>query len=102
MRTNLTNRVRAILRSHPDGLTAAALKDMTNASSNKIVYKRLSEMPDTYIDRWEKTGPHYRSVWCIVTPPDDCPHPTGRVVAVRPGRWKDFAEDAPCNRETND
>ena len=102
MRTGLIHELRAILRSHPEGLTTSALVAMTGRERNNV-RSYLVRMPDVYIDRWE--GPNrgqYTAVWCIVIPPDNCPHPTKDVVAVRSGRRKDFAADAPCNRETND
>ena len=87
------NELRAILRGHPDGLTPTALADMTGRDrANVRTY--LAKMPDTYIDRWE--GPHrgqYNAVWCVVIPPDNCPHPTKEVVAVRPRPRRDTRED---------
>lgn len=104
MRTGLVNELRALLRSHPDGLSITALADMTGRDRENVT-KCLKQMPDTYIDRWEgpKRG-QYTAIWSIVTPPDDCPHPTKEVVAVRPRRRYDTAADAPSNRqrEAND
>jgi hypothetical protein len=40
------------------------------------VQNALSNMPDTYIDRWELVyhePPH--AVWIAVKPPPDCPRP---------------------------
>lgn len=102
MRTGLVRDLRSLLRAHPDGLTAAELAELTERDKHNVT-KYLKFMPDTYIDRWDgpKRG-QYSAVWCIVTPPDDCPHPTKEVVAVRPRGRRDFAGDAPVNRETND
>jgi hypothetical protein len=105
MRTGLVRDLRAILRSHPDGLTVRELADMTGRENGNVA-KYLGFMPDTYIDRWEgpskKYHGQYAAVWCIVVPPDNCPHPTKPMVAVRSRGRKDFAANAPCNRETND
>ena len=103
MRTNLTHQLRAILKSHPEGLSTVALSNMTGRN-NTNVGRLLHNMPDVYIDRWEKYkfGAHnvgYQAVWCIVTPPDNCPHPTREVVAVRSRTRKDSSED---EREEND
>lgn len=92
MRTELTNRMRAVLRSHPDGLTVMALADMVGGE-RKNVHKRLHTMPDTFIDRWEAVRGTYRAIWCIVTPPDHCPHPKRDMVAVRSRTWRDSRED---------
>lgn len=102
MRTNLANRLRAILRGHPDGLSTTALMDMTGVVHRENMTRRLHEMPDAYIDRWEKGQRTYQAVWCIVTPPDDCPHPTRKVVAVRPGGRKAAGQDAQASCEHND
>ena len=104
MRTYATKNIRQLLREHPDGLTTKAIAERVG-TNEEAARKRLHEMPDTYIDRWD--GPRrgqYAAVWCVVIPPDNCPHPTGGVVAVRPSRRKDFAADAPVNRtrEIND
>ena len=103
MRTNATNQIRALLRAHPDGLSTTEIAKHVNREASNTG-KLLHGMPDTYIDRWEKTNRAYAAVWCIVIPPDNCPHPKGKVVAVRQGRWKDFATDAPSKRtkEIND
>lgn len=93
MRTNLSHRLRAILRGHPDGLSTTALMDMTGMLNRYNMTRRLHEMPDTYIDRWEKGNRSYNAIWCIVVPPDDCPHPKREVVAVRPSARRDSRED---------
>lgn len=105
MRTGLVQELRAILRSHPDGLNTAALADMTGRD-RKNVRDYLYKMCDTYIDRWD--GPYrgqYNAVWCVVVPPDNCPHPTRGVVAVRPRTRRDSREDereADARYEGND
>jgi hypothetical protein len=104
VRTNATNQIRALLRAHPDGLSTTEIAKHVNREASNTG-KLLHGMPDTYIDRWNgPTRGQYTAIWCIVTPPDNCPHPTKKVVAVRPSRWKDFATDAPSKRtkEIND
>ena len=82
MRTYATKTIRQLLRENPDGLDVGTI---ANAVDREIgnVRKRLKEMPDAYIDRWEKTGRMYAAIWCIVVPPDDCPRPKKSMVAVR-------------------
>ena len=76
MRTNLVPRVRQLLREHSDGLTMPEIMQMTSAS-DKGLRTALKNMPDTYIDRWIKSGKNgsYFPVWCVVVPPADCPKP---------------------------
>lgn len=101
MRTGAIQKLRAILHCHPEGLTTTALSDMIGSERSNVA-KYLQSMPDAYIDRWEKAQRGaYKAVWCIVEVPDDCPRPTKKVVAVRQGRLKDFAVDAPSNRAAN-
>lgn len=104
MRTYATRDIRQLLRDHPDGLDIKTITERVDRLES-TVRMLLKNMPDTYIDRWE--GPRrgqYVAIWCVVVPPDNCPHPTRKVVAVRPSRRKDFAEDAPVHRsrEIND
>lgn len=93
---NLTNQLRAILRSHPEGLPVTALMDMTNVTHRSNMNRRLHDMPDTYIDRWEEHNKTIRAVWCIVVPPDDCPHPKRDMVAFRQSRRKAVGQAAPA------
>ena len=102
MRTGAIQKLRAILRSHPYGLTLRELSDMIGADIDNV-RRYLPTMPDAHIDRWEPSPrKQFRAVWCVVEVPDHCPHPTGKVVAPRPGRPKDFALDAPVNRGARD
>lgn len=104
MRTYATKHIRQLLREHPDGLTLKTIAERVDRAEG-TVRQLLSSMPDTYIDRWDgPTRGQYAAVWCVVVPPDNCPHPTGRVVAVRSSRREDFAADAPSKRtrEIND
>jgi hypothetical protein len=74
----LTDRIRALLREHPDGLTIARIVDYLG-SDKWSIRDRLHCMPDAYIDRWVKpsSGPgRHASVWCVVVPPPNCPKPS--------------------------
>jgi len=71
-----TPHLRQLLRKHTDGLT---IKDLARLieSSRPNTLQALKAMPDAYVDRWE--GPNrgqYAAVWCVVVPPENCPHPT--------------------------
>lgn len=88
--------VRALLRAHLDGLTTDQLAEKLETSRGHM-YPILYAMPDAYIDRWEKAaGNQYAAVWCVVIPPNHCPHPNGRVVAVRPRGRKAVGENPPA------
>ena len=93
MRTYATRDIRQLLREHPDGLDLKTIAERVERSEENV-RKLLKDMPDTYIDRWQTTSQKsYSAVWCVVVPPDNCPHPTRQVVAVRPRGWKDSRED---------
>jgi hypothetical protein len=71
-----TARVRRVLRNNTDGLTEMEITGLTRVDADSLKHM-LQTMPDTYIDRW--TGPtkgQYSAVWCVVVPPENCPHPT--------------------------
>jgi DNA-directed RNA polymerase specialized sigma24 family protein len=69
-------RIRAILRAEEDGCTIADIADRLNAPKNSVA-SALERMPDTYVDRWTEAGQQrpYEAIWCVVTPPEDCPKP---------------------------
>ena len=72
---NCTQQIRALLRTHSDGMTLeqfvwAVKRDKAN------IKKIIRAMPDAYIDRWEAAPrKQYAAVWCVVVPPEDCPRP---------------------------
>lgn len=70
--------MRALLRSHPDGLTVREV-GAALGMEHGAAYKALAVMPDAYIDRYTRPvkGP-YAGVWCVVTPPPNCPRPDGQ------------------------
>lgn len=76
MRKSNQEKLRILLREHTDGLTVSQVANMTSLDANGI-NRSLKCMPDTYIDRWEirNRGRPVVAVWCVVTPPENCPKP---------------------------
>lgn len=75
MRKSNHHTIRDLLRQEPDGMTAEALAE-TLGTTDQSIRNSLKGMPDAYIDRF--SGPvrgHYSAVWCVVVPPENCPHP---------------------------
>lgn len=82
-------RIRELLRAHPDGMTHCQIAKAFGIRDMNQPRIALKGMPDAYIDRWVEavrygtaygTKPGvagYEAVWCVVTPPENCPHPTG-------------------------
>jgi len=65
---------RHLLRLHDDGLTVAQLSQLSGKNKDATLGS-LKCMPDTYIDRWILSHGKFAGVWCIVTPPENCPKP---------------------------
>ena len=80
MKTQWPEKIRAMLRNAKDGFTVAELALRLDARKVSIA-SALTRMPDTYVDRWTEAGQSrpYEAVWCIVTPPENCPKPTRRI-----------------------
>jgi len=80
MKTQWPEKLRAMLRNEEDGSTVAELALRLDARKVSIA-SALTRMPDTYVDRWTEAGQSrpYEAVWCIVTPPENCPKPTRRI-----------------------
>lgn len=78
LRLSMIASVRVALRGVPDGMTLEEISVLLNRPESNV-RKVLKAMPDAYIDRWE-TAPRnqYKAVWCVVTPPNDCPRPEGK------------------------
>jgi hypothetical protein len=76
-----SHEIRALLRANPDGLTLKQIVDEFPQRTLVNVRRSLKALPDAYIDRWESAPRKaYKAVWCVVIPPEDCPHPTkGKV-----------------------
>jgi hypothetical protein len=77
MRRFASHEIRALLQANPDGLTIKQIMAAFPDRTLDNVRKSLKRLPDAYIDRWESASRKaYKSVWCVVIPPEDCPHPT--------------------------
>lgn len=73
--------IRKLLRDpeNSDGMTNLYMGEILGCPANQI-WKVVRKMPDTHIDRWVPPqegdqGGNWAAVWCIVTPPPDCPRP---------------------------
>lgn len=72
--------IREYLRDLNDGANVGKISDVLMLDHSAVLAV-LKAMPDTYIDRWEPntSGTKHRfpylAIWCIVTPPSDCPYP---------------------------
>ena len=100
MRTYATKSIRQLLRDNPDGLDVGTIANYVDREPGNV-RTRLKEMPDVYIDRWERRNNTYTAIWCVVVPPDDCPHPARKVVADRSRGRQDSYETAPEIRQRN-
>jgi len=70
------NLVRKVLRESEDGLTVKQITVQVQVEADSLS-RIFDAMPDAYIDRWTKpVRGQYRAVWCVVVPPENCPHPT--------------------------
>ena len=74
MRKSNQEKIRALLREHTDGLTVAAIAARIDSSPSATI-RSLQCMPDAYIDRWQLARREAAGVWCVVTPPENCPKP---------------------------
>jgi hypothetical protein len=67
--------VRKVLRESEDGLTAKQITEAVGVDKDPLS-RILQTMPDAYIDRWSgPTRGQFSAVWCVVVPPENCPHP---------------------------
>ena len=67
--------IRALLRASEDGMTAAQIGEAMGVDQGGV-YHALVRMPDAYIDRYLlPVRGQYAAVWCVVVPPENCPHP---------------------------
>lgn len=72
---NTEDKLRKLLREHPDGLRVKELQ-MRVKSSASTIRSALYVMPDAYIDRWyHEEGKMLEAVWAVVVPPANCPRP---------------------------
>jgi hypothetical protein len=77
---NTATKMRAVLRTNPDGMTARELANVVGLQDQRAAQKAAMKMPDIYIDRWievkdSKGRSFYTPVWCVVVPPENCPKP---------------------------
>ena len=72
-------RVRALLREHPGGMTPMEIAQITGLHVANV-RTSLRAMPDVYVDRWRagKRG-QFEKIWVAVPVPEDCPHPKDRT-----------------------
>lgn len=79
-------RVRALLRSNPQGMTPLEIAEETGMHPANV-RTALRAMPDCYVDRWRpaKRG-QYEKVWVAVHVPEDCPHPRDKEFKGGRGR----------------
>lgn len=75
MRTYASHAIRKLLRANPEGLDVGTIANNVDREPSSV-RACLRNMPDAYIDRWQKTTGNYAAIWCIVTPPSNCPRPT--------------------------
>jgi hypothetical protein len=70
--------IRNLLRQCDDGMATSSIAEYFGASQD-VIRNSLIQMPDAYIDRWiqkRAARGQFEAVWCIVIPPENCPHPT--------------------------
>jgi hypothetical protein len=82
--------IRLVLRDAPEGLTALELAARIPDMDYNAARRALNGMPDAYIDRWilmPGSRGQFQAVWCVVTPPDNCPHPKDRFKVEARTQW---------------
>jgi predicted transcriptional regulator len=72
-------KIRALLRKYPLGLTPMEIAEETGMHVSNV-RTALRSMVDCYVDRWQpgKRG-QFEKVWCAVYVPEDCPHPRDKT-----------------------
>ncbi len=84
-------RIRELLKQHPDGLTAKAIRGVLEIGKTETVRHCLEAMPDVYVDRWSKhrnSRGQYEAIWVRVDVPANCPYPTDRFDKQPKTEWK--------------
>lgn len=74
MRKSNHHAIRMLLQQYHDGLTISEIAERMEQRRSSV-QKSLPLMPDAYIDRWTSRRKHWAAVWCVVTPPENCPKP---------------------------
>lgn len=83
-KTAKTGRIRTLLRDVTKGLTAQEIADRLGIDAG-YVRVMLNAMPDTYIERWDrtKTGRGWLAVWGVARVPPDAMRPKSAAVERR-------------------
>lgn len=79
-----TGRIRSLLRDKAKGMPAQAIADTLGLDAD-YVRVMLNNMPDTYIERWDrtKTGRGWLAVWNVAHVPPDAMRPKSAAVERR-------------------
>jgi hypothetical protein len=79
-----TGRIRTFLRDKKEGMSAQLIADTLGLDAD-YVRVMLTQMPDTYIERWDrtKTGRGWLAVWNVAHVPPDAMRPKSAAVERR-------------------
>jgi len=79
-----TGRIRGLLRDKGKGMSAQLIADALGLDAD-YVRVMLNNMPDTYIERWDrtKTGRGWLAVWNVAHVPPDAMRPKSAAVERR-------------------
>lgn len=79
-----TGRIRGLLRDKGKGMSAQLIADTLGLDAD-YVRVMLGQMPDTYIERWDrtKTGRGWIAVWNVAVVPPDAMRPKSAAVERR-------------------
>lgn len=79
-----TGRIRGMLRNKCKGMSAQLIADTLGLDAD-YVRVMLTQMPDTYIERWDrtKTGRGWLAVWNVAVVPPDAMRPKSAAVERR-------------------
>lgn len=79
-----TGRIRGMLRDKGKGMSAQLIADTLGLDAD-YVRVMLTQMPDTYIERWDrtKTGRGWHAVWNVAVVPPDAMRPKSAAVERR-------------------
>lgn len=76
MKPSHAPKLRELLRNEPKGLSLRSLANTMNVRADTL-RNTLKNMPDVYVRDW--AGPfngQWSAVYCLHSPPPDCPRPT--------------------------
>ena len=79
-----TGRIRTLMRDKAKAMTAQEIADHLGIDAD-YVRVMLIQMPDTYIERWDRTttGRGHRAVWNVAYVPPDAMRPKSAAVERR-------------------